>query len=164
MDRKNSHIGDLSTNFWKFEFRCPCKKCRRKSVLVDGMLLFKAEMVRIECGNKPMIINSGNRCPEENKKVGGHPDSAHIPRPRGKAIDAKIKGVKPLDIGLAAEKVGGLRIGIAKTYCHLDVKLPSPSKFWIYLGKKPIYSGPIENDSLIKFYDIILNRKEGENR
>jgi len=150
--------GDLSTNFWKSEFRCPCKKCRRKKVLVDDLLLFKLEMVRIECGNKPMIINSGNRCPEENKKVGGHPNSAHIPRPKGKAIDGKIKGVKPIDIGLAAEKVGGLRIGIAKTYCHLDVMQPSPSRFWIYVRGKPIYSGPIENKDLLKFYQIITGK------
>ncbi|MBA7552061.1 hypothetical protein ES705_44614 [subsurface metagenome] len=116
-------------------------------------------MVRIECGNRPMIINSGNRCPEENKKVGGHPDSAHIPRPRGKAIDAKIKGVKPLEVGLAAEKIGGLRIGIAKWGVHLDVRPPSPSRFWIYLGKKPIYSAKIENESLLKFYQIVTGEK-----
>jgi len=67
----------------------------------------------------------------------------------------KIKGVKPIDIGLAAEKIGGMRIGIAKTYCHLDIRPPSPSKFWIYIGNKIIYSGPIENNSLIKFYQII---------
>jgi len=161
MDGNKKSLGDLSTNFWKHEFRCPCKKCRRKKVLVDDLLLFKLEMVRIECGNRPMIINSGNRCPEENKRVGGHPDSAHIPRPKGKAIDGKTKGVKPIDIGLAAEKVGGLRIGIAKTYCHLDTKPPSPSRFWIYVRGKPIYSGSIENNDLLKFYQIVMG-KEGE--
>ena len=161
MDRKNKPLGDLSTNFWSKEFRCPCKKCRRKRVLVDDLLLFKLEMVRIELGNEPIIINSGNRCPEENKRVGGHPDSAHIPRPKGKAIDGKVKGKKPLEVGLAAEKIGGLRIGIAKTYCHLDVRPPSPSRFWIYIKNKPIYSGSIENNNLLKFYRIIKG-KEGE--
>lgn len=155
MDEK-VRFGDLSTNFWKFEFRCPCKKCRRKKVMVDDLLLFKLEMVRIECGNKPMTINSGNRCPEENKKVGGHPNSAHVPRPKGKGCDAKIKGVKPLNLGLAAEKVGGLRIGIAKWGCHLDVMPPSPSRFWIYLKGKIIYSAKIANKSLKKFYQIVM--------
>ena len=159
MNKDEKSIGDLSTNFWKKEFKCPCPKCRRKKVLVDDLLLFKLEMVRIECGSMPMIINSGNRCPEENKKVGGHPNSAHIPQPKGKAIDGKIKGVKPLDIGLAAEKVGGLRIGIAKTYCHLDVNPPSPSRFWIYVRGKPIYSGPIENENLLKFYKMVIGEK-----
>ncbi len=158
MDGNKKSLGNLSTNFWKWEFRCPCKKCRRKKVRVDDLLLFKLEMVRIECGNRPMIINSGNRCPEENKKVGGHPDSAHVPKPKGKGADVKVKGVKPIDVGLAAEKVGGLRIGIAKTYCHMDVKPPNPSRFWVYVRGKPIYSGPIENKDLLKFYRII---KEG---
>ena len=106
-------VGDLSTHFYKHEFRCPCKKCRRKKVLVDDLLLFKLEMIRMECGNKPMTIISGNRCEEENKKVGGVYNSTHIPLPKGKGADVKIKGVKHLNVGLAAEKVGGLRIGIA---------------------------------------------------
>ena len=151
-------LGDLSTHFWSNEFRCPCKKCRRKKVLVDDLLLFKLEMIRIELGNKPIIITSGNRCPEENKRVGGWPNSAHIPRPIGKGCDAKVKGVKPIDIGLAAEKVGGLRIGIARTYTHLDTKPPAPSRYWIYLAKKIIYSIHIANKSLKKFYQIIKGK------
>ena len=156
---KEMTLGDLSTNFWKWEFRCPCKKCKRKKVRVSNLLLFKLEMLRVALGNKPVTILSGNRCPEENKKVDGHPNSAHIPKPDGEAADIKIKGIKPIDIGLAAEKIGGLRIGIARTYVHLDVRSPSPSKFWIYLNKI-IYSGSIENNDLLKFYQII---KGGEN-
>ena len=112
-------------------------------------------MLRVALENKPIIINSGNRCLEENERIGGYPDSAHI---TGEAADIKIRGIKPIDIGLAAEKIGGLRIGIAKTYVHLDVKKPSPSKFWIYKSNI-IYSAKIENKSLIKFYQII---KEGK--
>lgn len=152
---KNNPLGDLSTNFWSKEFRCICKKCRRKKVLVNDLLLFKLEMVRVACGDRPVIILSGNRCPEENARVGGHPNSAHIPIPKGKGADIEIKGVKPIDIGLAAEKIGGLRIGIAKWGVHLDVKPPNPSRFWVYVGKKIIYSGKIENESLIKFYKIV---------
>jgi len=150
--------GDLSTNFWKWEFRCPCLKCKRKKVRVSSLLLFKLEMVKMAFDGKPVIVLSGNRCPEENKRVGGYPDSEHIPNPDGEAADIKIKGIKPIDIGLAAEKIGGMRIGIAKTYCHLDVRPPSPSKFWIYLGNKIIYSANIENKSLLKFYQIIQER------
>jgi hypothetical protein len=151
-------LGDLSTNFWKWEFRCPCPKCKRKKVRVSSLLLFKLEMVKMAFDDKPVIVLSGNRCPEENKRVGGYPDSEHIPNPDGEAADIKIKGIKPIDIGLAAEKIGDMRIGIAKTYCHLDVRPPSPSKFWIYLGKKIIYSGSIENNDLLKFYQIITGK------
>jgi len=161
MDKKNKPLGDLSTNFYKYEFRCPCPKCRRKKVRVSSLLLFKLEMVKMAFGGKPVIVLSGNRCPEENKRVGGHPNSAHIPKPDGEGADIKIKGVKPIDIGLAAEKIGGMRIGIAKTYCHLDVRPPSPSRFWIYINNKPIYSANIENSNLLKFYRIITG-KEGE--
>jgi len=166
MDGNNKHLGDLSTNFWKREFRCPCKKCRRKKVRVSSLLLFKLEMMItiIDSGldfHKPVIILSGNRCEEENKRIGGFPGSEHIPDPDGEAADIKVKGMKPIELGLIAEEVGGLRIGIAKWGVHLDVRPPSPSKFWIYLGKKIIYSGPIENNDLLKFYQIITG-KEGE--
>lgn len=151
-------LGDLSTNFWEWEFKCPCPKCKRKKVRVSSLLLFKLEILRVELGNKPVIINSGNRCPEYNASIGGDPNSAHIPNPDGEAADIKIKGIKSIDIGLVAERIGGMRIGIAKTYVHLDVRPPSPSKFWIYLGKKIIYSGSIENNSLLKFYQIITGK------
>ncbi|MCK5617139.1 hypothetical protein KAR91_85540 [Candidatus Pacearchaeota archaeon] len=158
MDGNKKSLGDLSTNFWKSEFRCPCKKCRRKKVLVDDLLLFKLEMIRMDLGNKPITITSGNRCPEENKIVGGWPNSAHIPRPKGKGSDVKVRGVKPINVGLAAEKVGGLRIGVAKWGCHLDTMPPNPSRFWIYLRGKIIYSAHIANKSLKKFYQIIKGR------
>ena len=159
MNNNERSFGDLSTNFWKSEFRCPCRKCKKKKVKVSSLLIFKLEMLRVELGNKPITINSGCRCSEENKRVGGIPNSAHIPRPVGEASDIKVKGVKPLEVGLAAEKIGGLRIGVAKTYCHLDVRPPSPSKFWIYMGKKIIYSIKIANENLIEFYQIVMGKE-----
>ena len=166
MERKNNPLGDLSTNFLSKEFHCPCKKCRRKKVRVSSLLLFKLEMmiIIIDQGldfHRPVIVLSGNRCEEENKRIGGFPGSEHIPDPDGEAGDIKVIGMKPIELGLIAEKVGGLRIGIAKWGIHVDVKPPSPSKFWIYVGKKPIYSGPIENEDLLKFYKIVKG-KEGE--
>jgi len=157
----------LSTHFKPNEFRCPCQKCRRKKVRVSSLLLFKLEMmiIIIDKGldfHKPVIVLSGNRCKEENKRIGGYPNSEHIPDPDGEAVDIKVKGITPIKLGLIAEEVGGFRIGIAKWGIHIDVRPPSPSKFWVYIGKKPIYSANIENTSLAKFYDIILNRKEGE--
>lgn len=157
-------LGDLSTNFWKHEFKCPCLKCRRKRVGVSSLLLFKLEMLRIELGNKPILINSGNRCSAYNESIGGHPKSPHLPYyilvNKKKeligcmAADIKVKGISPIDIGLAAEKVGGFRIGIGKNFVHLDVRKPNPSRFWIY-ETSVIYSAKIENDSLLKFYQMI---------
>ena len=163
MDKGNKPLGDLSTNFWSKEFRCPCQKCRRKKVRVSSLLLFKLEMmiIIIDEGldyHKPVIVLSGNRCEEENKRIGGFPGSEHIPDPDGEASDIKVIGISPIKLGLIAEKVGGLRIGIAKWGIHVDVKPPSPSKFWAYMGKRPIYSGPIENNDLLKFYQIITGK------
>jgi hypothetical protein len=163
MDGNNKPLGDLLINFWSKEFRCPCPKCRRKKVRVNSLLLFKLEMmiIIIDRGfdfHKPVIVLSGNRCEEENKRIGGFPSSEHIPDPNGEAADIKVIGMKPIELGLIAEEVGGLRIGIAKWGIHIDVRPPSPSKFWIYIGKKIIYSGSIENNDLLKFYQIIIGK------
>lgn len=166
MDRKSSSLGDLSTNFWIWEFRCPCKKCRRKRVKVSDFLLFKLEMLRMKLEDKPINITSGNRCVPYNESIHGHPTSAHIPYYMlvdkkkvlmgGEAADIKVKGLSPINIGLVAEEVKGFRIGIGSNFVHLDVRKPSPSKFWIYLGgRKIIYSVDIENESLSKFYKVV---------
>ncbi len=165
MDGKNK-FGDLSTNFWKWEFRCPCEKCKRKKVRVSSLLLFKLEMMImiIDEGldhHEPVIVLSGNRCEEENKRIGGFPGSAHIPDPDGEASDIKVIGISPIKLGLIAEKVGGLRIGIAKWGIHVDIRPPSPSKFWIYDHDKgkTIYSFGINNESLIEFYKKVTGLK-----
>jgi len=155
--------GDLSTNFWKWEFRCPCQKCRKIKVRVSSLLLFKLEMMItiIDSGldfHRPVIVLSGNRCEKENKRIGGFPGSEHIPDPDGEAADITVDSLTPIELGLIAEEVGGLRIGIAKWGIHVDVKPPSPSKFWVYLGGKIIYSGPIENNNLIEFYQKITGK------
>ena len=166
MDGNKKSLGDLSTHFSKREFRCPCKKCAHKRVRVSSLLLFKLEMMImiIDEGfdnHRPVIVLSGNRCEEENKRIGGFSHSEHIPSPDGEASDIKVKGITPIKLGLIAEKVRGLRIGIAKWGIHIDVRPPSPSKFWVYVGNKIIYSAKIENKSLLKFYQIIKG-KEGE--
>lgn len=151
-------LGDLSTHFWKREFRCPCPKCRHIEVRVNSLLLHKLELMITIIDNsanthREVIVLSGNRCEEENNRVGGHPDSTHIPKPDGEGADIRVKGMAPIELGLIAEKVGGLRIGIARWGIHVDTRPPSPSKFWFYDRRnKPIYSAKINNKSLARFY------------
>lgn len=150
-------LGNLSTHFWKREFRCPCKKCRHIEVRVSSILLHKLESMISIIDNsvnvhKPVIVLSGNRCEEENKRIGGHPNSPHIPKPEGEAADIKVKGISSIKLGLIAEKVGGLRIGVARWGIHVDIRPPSPSKFWYYVKSKIIYSAHIANKSLAEFY------------
>lgn len=159
MDGTSKSFGDLSTHFWTWEFRCPCPKCKRKKVRVSSLLIFKLELMvaiidKSVDVHRLVIVISGNRCEEENERVGGVPNSAHIPKPDGEGADIKVKGMTPIELSLIAEEVGGLRIGIATWGIHVDVKPPCPSKYWIY-ESSIIYSAKIENESLLKFYQII---------
>lgn len=149
-----------ASKHFKFnEFKCPCPKCRNKKVRVSSLLLFKLEemIIIIDGGldlHRPVIVLSGNRCIEYNREIGGYNDSAHMPNPDGEAADIKVIGIKPIDLGLIAEKVGELRIGIAGWGIHTDIRKPSPSKFWVY-EPTVIYSGRIQNESLLEFYNIV---------
>lgn len=161
MAGKNNPLGDLSTHFWSSEFRCPCKKCRKKKVRVSPLFLHKLEMMILIIDkdleyHRLVIVLSGNRCEEENKNIGGHYNSAHLPKPEGEGADLKVKGISPIKLGLIAEKVGGLRIGVARWGVHVDIRPPSPSKFWYYDRRNvPIYSAKINNKSLAEFCEKV---------
>ena len=66
----------------------------------------------------PFKINSGYRTIEHNQKVGGKPNSSHIV---GKAADLAVKGSRQRwIITEALIQAGFNRIGIAKTFIHVD--------------------------------------------
>jgi zinc D-Ala-D-Ala carboxypeptidase len=59
------------------------------------------ELVRARCGNYPLIVTSGYRCPDLNRAVGGADDSAHL---YGCAADFVIPDFgTPLDVCRAIE-------------------------------------------------------------
>ncbi len=58
------------------EFKCKCGKCEIPSNVPSDELIDLLVQIR-EHYNKPIIINSGYRCPEHNAKVGGSPKSQH---------------------------------------------------------------------------------------
>jgi len=71
-----------------------------------------------EIAGIPFKINSGWRSIEHNYEVGGKPNSSHI---IGKAADLAIKGSRQRwIITEALIKAGFNRIGIAKTFIHVD--------------------------------------------
>ena len=105
----------ISKNFKLKEFQC---KDGSQLVKVDSQLLHKLQELRDEIG-KPIIINSGYRTPEYNKKVGGAQNSYHM---QGKAADIQVNGIKPADLAKKAEKVGFDGIGIYKTFIHVDTR------------------------------------------
>ena len=97
---------------------------------MDPHFLDLLDEIREEAGI-PFVINSGFRTPLRNQIDGGKGDSAHL---KGKAADvAAPSGTEKFLIVQAALVKGIKRIGIGKTFIHLDVDetLPSPV-IWTY--------------------------------
>ncbi len=105
----------ISKNFKLKEFQC---KDGSYLVKIDSRLLEKLQKLRDLIG-KPIIITSGYRTPEYNKKVGGVKNSYHL---HGKAVDIKVNGISPRELSKYAEKVGFNGIGIYENFIHLDIR------------------------------------------
>ncbi|EKB8274063.1 DUF882 domain-containing protein [Salmonella enterica] len=105
----------ISKYFKRSEFACKCG-CGQDTV--DAELLAILEDVREHFG-KPVIINSANRCPTHNKRVGGASKSVHL---TGKAADIVVKGIAPdiVHAYLTAKYSGKYGIGKYKTFTHVD--------------------------------------------
>ena len=71
---------------------------------------------------------------------------------KGNAADIQVKGLKPIEIALKAERVKGIRIGIYPNHVHIDVIPANPSRYWLVkkYGQTPIYSG--NESDLEKFF------------
>ena len=117
-------------NFALHEFACkdlartPVPKMLRGNV---QRLMNVLEVVRAYFGGKQVIINSGYRTPEHNRKVGGVEDSLH--KCAG-AVDFTVVGVPPAQVQTGMEYLmitgqipfGGL--GKYNTFTHYDIGAP----------------------------------------
>lgn len=112
----------LSSNFNSNEFDCKCGKC--KKTIIDKKLINSLQLIRNHFG-KPIIINSGYRCTEHNKAVGGVSNSQHT---RGKAADIVVKGIEPREVAAYAASIGVNGIGVYKTFTHVDTR--ANKAFW----------------------------------
>lgn len=104
----------ISENFKLYEFECKGSGL----VKLDPVLLSKLQALRTRLG-KPIVITSGYRSVEHNKKVGGSPNSQHL---LGKAADIQVSGMTPAQVAAEAEKIGFGGIGIYKTFVHVDTR------------------------------------------
>ena len=106
----------LSPHFLEVELACRC--CGR--LLVQPELINKLELLRRLVG-KPVLVNSGYRCPTHNRAVGGVVNSFHL---RGKAADIRVPEMAVKEISPLAEKVGFDGIGLypIQGIVHVDVR------------------------------------------
>lgn len=109
--------------FTEEEMQCPC--CGKSNM--DTEFMFRLNKAR-EMANIPFVINSGYRCEKHNAEVGSTSRN-HV---EGKAADIKCtEGWKRLRIVRALLNVGFSRLGISKTFIHVD-SMPLNASIWVY--------------------------------
>jgi uncharacterized protein YcbK (DUF882 family) len=112
-------MGNLTKNFDKEEFECPCCKANK----IDINFVNKLQQAR-NYAEIPFHINSGYRCKKHNKEVGGVVDSAHL---SGFAADIETdSSQRRLIIVSALIKAGFSRIEICPTWTHADLDNSKP--------------------------------------
>ena len=119
--------GDLSKHFSRWEVEC---KCGCGLMNIDPELLRFLDLLREELG-RPLSISSASRCPTHNIKEGGKKNSAHL---KGLAADLKVNGSRErFQVISAVSACGITRIGIAKTFIHIDIDTSKPQEvIWLY--------------------------------
>lgn len=107
----------LAKHFKVKEFAC---KDGSQAVFIDDYLVSILEILRNQIG-KPVIINSGYRTPEWNKKCNGAKYSYHI---RGMAADIRVDGMSAKEIANKLNKIVPDECGIIvyNTWVHFDVR------------------------------------------
>tara|TARA_R100000664_G_C2749510_1_gene136888 strand:+ start:140 stop:523 length:384 start_codon:yes stop_codon:yes gene_type:complete len=114
------------------EFNCPCcGKNEMNQLFIDTLRAAR------EYSNTPFVINSGYRCEKHNKKIGGVSSSTHIV---GSAADIHCTESRQRALILCGLLEAGFsRIGIAKTFIHVDMADRLEGKdnkveavFWLY--------------------------------
>lgn len=118
----------LSQHFDSKEFDCKCGCLSRPPKMPPDELINCLEEIRTNF-NAPVIINSGYRCEEYNRFIGGAKSSRHVV---GDAVDFVVRGVKTAEVyAFVLHKYGSKPYGIAikrnkansyAGFVHLDVR------------------------------------------
>lgn len=105
----------MSKYFQESEFKRCTPSCRMEQM--DPAFLTLLDRVR-EAAGIPLVLNSAYRSPAYEKKKGRTGTSSHC---EGKAVDVRCNAsTNRYKILKAAMECGIRRIGVGKTYIHLD--------------------------------------------
>ena len=106
------------------------KYFKNNELNMDEEFLQRLDEAR-EYAGIPFVINSAWRSEEDNKRVGGKPNSSHL---KGLAVDIKATNSRQRGLILdALRSVGFNRIGIAKTFIHVDLDFDKDQDVtWLY--------------------------------
>tara|TARA_R110000751_G_scaffold48048_2_gene107321 strand:- start:291 stop:653 length:363 start_codon:yes stop_codon:yes gene_type:complete len=119
-------MGNLTDNFDREEYACKCG-CGKDDVKDE--LAIKVQQVR-DILKRSITINSGIRCINHNTTINATPTSSHID---GWAADLKYTGSAERYALLTAVTKVFDRIGIAKTFIHVDVDAnKTAGVVWLY--------------------------------
>ena len=92
-------------------------------------LLKKMDKIRADFGS-PLRINSGYRTKLHNAVVGGRVGSSHL---KGVAVDLHCNNSADRTKLLKAIYKNGInRVGIGKTFLHIDTDNNKPAACWLY--------------------------------
>lgn len=107
----------LARYFKVKEFAC---KDGSQVVFIDDYLYTILDILRHKLG-KPVIITSGYRTPEWNKKCGGAKYSYHM---RGMAADIRVDGMSAKELAKELDKIAdnGCGIIVYNNWVHFDVR------------------------------------------
>lgn len=119
----------MTENFKKSEFVCKCGKCKViPELLKDNVWYLANELEKIRAAlGRPIIINSGIRCPGHNRRIGGVSNSKHL---YGRAVDIKVKDMRAKDLYNFIKRlnemklvyIGYIQLYENKGFVHYDIR------------------------------------------
>lgn len=122
-----AHFRDVPVSVWRWPDFSPAEiACRGTGkLMINEDALNKLQALRTSLA-LPMIVNSGYRSPEHNKRVGGAAQSMHL---EGKAFDISMANHDPASFVAAARAAGFKGIGTypRSNFIHIDT---GPARVW----------------------------------
>ncbi len=110
-------MGTATANFSYSEFGCQCGSCHYvDGYQIDPKLILNLQKIRNVFG-KPIKINSGLRCHDHNRSVGGVDGSYHVV---GRAVDIPCTDSEDRHQLVKLALRLNLTVGINPKFIHLD--------------------------------------------